>query len=97
MYSFRPGGYLFVWVYALEDHLVFRNDALKSGKGFAKHVASMALHLMDRMIRPWLSRSPSVVQNGVIALLAYVRRYSTGWAIAMASSGLTSCWWTSFP
>jgi ubiquinone/menaquinone biosynthesis C-methylase UbiE/uncharacterized protein YbaR (Trm112 family) len=77
----RPDGYLFIWVYALEDHLVFRNDALRSKKGLVRHMVSTALFLMESLIRPWLSRSPVVVQDVVIGLLSYVLHPVVRWRV----------------
>jgi ubiquinone/menaquinone biosynthesis C-methylase UbiE/uncharacterized protein YbaR (Trm112 family) len=65
----RSNGYLFVWVYSLADHLMFRNSARRSSRDLAKHVASMGLFGMESMIRPWLSRSPSWLRGSVIFML----------------------------
>ena len=67
----RPNGHLFVWVYALSDHLVFRNNP-RSVRGRARHLANMGWFGVEAMIRPWLSRSPSWLRGVVIAVLAAI-------------------------
>lgn len=65
----KQEGYLFIWVYGLDDHLIHRNIANRSLEGFARHVIYLSLHYMERLIRPWLSRSPSFVREVVILAL----------------------------
>jgi SAM-dependent methyltransferase len=60
----RPGGSLFVWVYAVEDSLVVRGLRGKLIRAYwlvSHHVG-----------RPVLSRSPAVVRNAVMLALAAV-------------------------
>lgn len=63
-------GKLFIWVYGLDDHLVYRNEALISIKGFSRHFIYLSLWYMEKLIRPWLSRSPSFIKKIVIFCLS---------------------------
>lgn len=65
----KPEGYLFIWVYALDDHLIHQNLARTSLHWFVRHVIYLSLFYMERLIRPWLSRSPSFVRKAVIFIL----------------------------
>lgn len=65
-------GFLFIWVYALEDHLVdggqFRNGFRKS----VKHLLKNCWWWMEYCLRPWLSRAPSFIRTPVIDILSIV-------------------------
>jgi SAM-dependent methyltransferase/uncharacterized protein YbaR (Trm112 family) len=57
----RPGGTLFVWVYAREDSLVVR--------GFSGVLVRMYWFVSHRIGRPILSRMPAAVRNVVLQVL----------------------------
>jgi len=66
------GGYLFIWVYGLDDHLTLTNSAGQSWANRATHVTKRLQYFTESLIRPWLSRSPAFIRRAVIFLLATV-------------------------
>jgi|SRR5215831_14270140 len=56
----RPGGHLFIWVYALDSHLI--------PKGF-KGAALRTMRHLEGILRPVLSRSPKLARDLVFASL----------------------------
>jgi len=76
----RNGGDLFIWVYGLDDHLVYR-----SGVGLLKRTKLIA----EGILRPCLSRSPRMVRNIFFTVISLVyhpigrvkARHSKRWKI----------------
>ena len=64
------GKYLFIWVYALEDHLYFKNKRFDNITYFAKYYLSRCFFASEILIRPWLSRSPGVLRDFVIFIMS---------------------------
>jgi SAM-dependent methyltransferase len=63
----RPGGYQFVWVYGLEDHLLA-----------TPHWWHRRHHFVESISRPWISRSPRPIRNLIFKILtlgSYLRRW----------------------
>lgn len=65
-------GFLFVWVYALEDHLVERNYFGKDLRNSLKYLLKNCWWWMECMLRPWLSKVPSFVRIIIIGVLSIV-------------------------
>jgi SAM-dependent methyltransferase/uncharacterized protein YbaR (Trm112 family) len=59
----RPGGRLFIWVYALEDHL-----AHKGVIGLIERLQ----YVVEHIVRPVLSRCPSAVRSSAVAGLSWM-------------------------
>jgi uncharacterized protein YbaR (Trm112 family)/ubiquinone/menaquinone biosynthesis C-methylase UbiE len=59
----RPEGHLFIWVYALDSHLI--------PEGF-KGVVLRAKRFVETILRPVVSRSPKLVRDAVFATLTAV-------------------------
>ena len=56
----RRGGHLFVWVYGLDDHLTADPHRRKLD------------HVLERMLRPLISRAPRRVRNGIFKVLVAI-------------------------
>jgi len=65
-------GFLFVWVYALEDHLVERNYFGKDFRNSLKYILKNCWWWIECMLRPWLSRVPTFVRTIIIGALSIV-------------------------
>ncbi len=66
----KSGGKIFIWVYALEDHLVYRNQQLDSLRMFIKsNLLRLHWHI-EQMIRPLVSTSPVWVRNIIMKSFA---------------------------
>lgn len=57
----KPGGYLFVWVYGLDDHLVRR--------GLAGALSRLS-YASERVLRPMISGSPKTVRDFLLRCLS---------------------------
>ncbi len=56
----RRGGHLFVWVYGLDDHLTADPHRRKLD------------HVLERILRPLISRAPRRVRNGIFKVLVAI-------------------------
>jgi ubiquinone/menaquinone biosynthesis C-methylase UbiE/uncharacterized protein YbaR (Trm112 family) len=63
----KKAGYLFIWVYALDDHLLFINS--RGLRNRIKHYTQLFLWRLEALIRPWLSQSPTAIRGIIIFLL----------------------------
>lgn len=83
----RPGGFLFVWVYSLDSHLLPR--------GMKSFILSSKLNV-EKVLRPLVSRSPhwareiifSVLTTIFHPMIAKVTRHQTKWNRDNTSHGL---------
>ena len=53
----REGGYLFVWVYGLDDHLIRRG---------AKGLLTRINYAAEHAVRPLINRSPDMLRNAIL-------------------------------
>lgn len=63
----RRGGYLFIWLYAVEDPL--------RGKGLRKLRSFVSYLVLMRTLRPILSRSPVLVRKFFVYLIAFYNHF----------------------
>lgn len=83
----RPAGFLFIWVYALDSHLLPR--------GFKSFILSSKLNV-EKVLRPLVSRSPKSVREMVFwvlttvfhPMIVQVTRHQTKWNRDNTSHGL---------
>lgn len=64
--------YLFIWVYGLDDHLVYRNEQLDSMKMFIKSCLMRLQWHMEQILRPFISRAPSWLRNIIMKVMAFI-------------------------
>jgi len=64
-----PGGHLFIWVYGLEDHLIFRGRATSSPRAALKHLLRRFMIALESVLRPVLARLPATLRGAAIGLM----------------------------
>jgi len=68
----KKNGFLFVWVYALEDHFVNRNESFTSLRKFLKHTLKKVDLTIERILRPIIGHSTPFLRNIFIKIIAAV-------------------------
>ena len=64
------GGYMFAWVYGVNDHLTFRDTASQSVRQMGKHTVAVLMFHFESIVRPWLSRAPAFVRRWMLRSLS---------------------------
>jgi hypothetical protein len=62
-YYVRKEGYLFIWVYGLDDHLVL---------GGTVGIITRLLYIVESILRPLISKSPGFLRNIIFSILTLI-------------------------
>jgi ubiquinone/menaquinone biosynthesis C-methylase UbiE/uncharacterized protein YbaR (Trm112 family) len=68
----KRNGFLFIWVYALEDHLMYANVSGKSFRLFVKHSLQKLNWMIECTIRPIIGRSSPFIRNVFIKIISLI-------------------------
>ena len=68
----KRNGFLFIWVYALEDHLIYTNDAKTSFRMFVKHNLLKLNWTIENIIRPITGHSSPFIRNILIKIISLI-------------------------